>query len=217
VQAAHDGRGIVFRLQWRDTQADQQAARSETFRDAAALQLHRAEVEPFLGMGDAKSSVDAWMWDAARQGGLADIEAVHPRAVVDHYPFSEGAAATAEFDRAGVKTESQPDVALPARAAGNPIATRKVTGSTLTAGGPGSVTFRLPTSQLVDARGQWSSGQWTVVMKRTLAVKNLDDGIALEPGGTASIAFAIWDGGLRDRNGQKLVTIWQDLTLEPVR
>jgi DMSO reductase family type II enzyme heme b subunit len=217
VQAAHDGRAIVFRLQWKDTQADQQAARSEAFRDAAALQLHRGSVEPFLGMGDAKSPVDTWMWDAARQGGLSDVEAVHPRAVVDHYPFSEGAAATAEFERAGAKTESQPDVAFPARAAGNPIATRTTSGSSLTVGGPGSVTFRLPTSQLVDALGQWSSGRWTVVMKRALTVKNLDDGIALEPGGTASVAFAIWEGGLRDRNGQKLVTIWQDLTLEPAQ
>ena len=217
VQAAHDGRTIVFRLQWNDTLANQQAARSEAFRDAAALQLHRGGVEPFLGMGDAKTPVDIWMWDAARQGGLADVEAVHPRAVVDHFPFSEGAVATAEFDRTGAKTESQPDVAFPARAAGNPVATRKAGGSSLTVGGPGSVTFRVPTSQLVEARGQWSSGHWTVVMKRSLTVKNLDDGIGLEPGSTASIAFAIWEGGLRDRNGQKLVTIWQDLTLEPAQ
>jgi hypothetical protein len=29
-----------------------------------------------------------------------------------------------------------------------------------------------------------------------------------------SVAFALWDGAARDRNGQKLVSIWHDLTLE---
>ena len=31
----------------------------------------------------------------------------------------------------------------------------------------------------------------------------------------ASIGFALWDGAARDRGGQKLVSIWHDLDLEP--
>jgi mono/diheme cytochrome c family protein len=217
VQAAHDGRSIAFRMQWKDLRADDQASRTEGFRDAAALQIYRDEVEPFLGMGDAKSPVDVWMWDSARQSGLADIQAAYPRTVVDHYPFNETAIAPANDNGGGKAPSADGDVAFPARAAGNQIATRKAGGSALTVGGPGSVSFRPRTSQSVQAHGQWSSGQWIVVMKRELSVKNADDGVGLAPSEAASIAFAIWEGGFRDRNGQKLVTIWQDLALEPAR
>jgi DMSO reductase family type II enzyme heme b subunit len=53
-----------------------------------------------------------------------------------------------------------------------------------------------------------------VVMTRPLAVASAEDGISLEPGGRASVAFALWDGGQRDRDGQKSITIWQDFELE---
>jgi DMSO reductase family type II enzyme heme b subunit len=75
------------------------------------------------------------------------------------------------------------------------------------------VTFRIPKSQLVTAGGQWVDGRWTVVMTRSLRV-DPDQGVSLEPGDKASIAFAIWDGAQRDRDGKKLITIWQDLVVE---
>jgi DMSO reductase family type II enzyme heme b subunit len=84
----------------------------------------------------------------------------------------------------------------------------------LTAAGPGSVTFRVPTSQLVQARGEWRDGRWTVVMTRTLGVASEVEGVSLTPGERVSIAFAVWDGNQRDRDGQKLITIWNDLVLE---
>jgi hypothetical protein len=31
---------------------------------------------------------------------------------------------------------------------------------------------------------------------------------------SASIAFALWDGAVHDRNGQKQVSIWHDLKVE---
>ncbi len=64
------------------------------------------------------------------------------------------------------------------------------------------------------ARGEWTGGRWTVVMQRQLAVDS-EGGVSLEPGSSASIAFAIWDGSQRDRDGKKLITIWQDLVLAP--
>ena len=84
------------------------------------------------------------------------------------------------------------------------------------AAGPGTITFRLAKSQLVTAHGVWKDGRWTVVMTRSLAVAGPDDGVALAPGESASIAFAVWDGAHRDRNGQKQVSIWQDLELEAI-
>jgi DMSO reductase family type II enzyme heme b subunit len=110
---------------------------------------------------------------------------------------------------------NQPAVSLPALAAGNQIAPGHAAtgGSDLIGGGPGSSTFRLPTSQLVTARGTWQDGHWTVVMTRTLVTRSAEEGISLEPGRQASVAFAVWDGSAQDRNGKKLITIWQDFVL----
>jgi mono/diheme cytochrome c family protein len=214
VQAVHDGATLALRLSWKDDTSDQNVARSESFKDAVAVELYRGEVEPFIGMGDPKSPVDVWYWDADRQGTPLAVEDVYPDAVVDIYPFSEDVVETAESDRPGARTIEQPDISLPARAVGNPIVPEdgESGGSSLTGGGPGSVTFRIPTSALVEARGEWQDGRWAVVMTRPLAV-DPNGGVSLAPGARASMALAVWDGSQRDRDGKKLVTIWQDLLL----
>ena len=81
--------------------------------------------------------------------------------------------------------------------------------------GPGSVTFRPPTSQLVRSRGVWNEGRWSVVLIRPLTAEDSAIPVPLKPGDRASLAFAVWDGGHRDRDGMKLITIWQDLVLQP--
>jgi DMSO reductase family type II enzyme heme b subunit len=65
----------------------------------------------------------------------------------------------------------------------------------------------------VSAKSAWKDGRWTVELRRPLAV-GPDGGLALAPGGHSSIAFALWDGAARDRNGQKLVSVWHDLKLD---
>ena len=157
------------------------------------------------------------MWDADRGQAGDDLEDINPRVVVDVYPFTEKAVQSPEYARAGTKTSQQADVALPAKAVGNQVtraAPHPTGGSSLTAAGPGSTTFRFTKSQLVSASGRWSQGRWTVLMRRSLNVASPDDGLTLVPGQRASVAFAIWEGSHRDRNGQKQVTIWQDLVLE---
>jgi hypothetical protein len=219
VQAVHDGRTIAFRLEWEDAAANMHAGQTEAFKDAVALELVRGPVEPFFGMGAAKTPIDLLMWDADRGQPGGDLEDVNPRVVVDVYPFSEQAVPTAEFKRPGTSAAGQPAVSLPAVAAGNQVARSAAhpTGaSSLAAAGPGSTTFRLAKSQLVAATGKWSQGRWTVLLRRSLSVGE-GDGVSLVPGQTASAAFAVWDGGHRDRNGQKQVSIWQDLVLEAAR
>ena len=39
--------------------------------------------------------------------------------------------------------------------------------------------------------------------------------ISLEPGDTALVSFAVWDGSAGDRDGKKSVTIWQELYISP--
>jgi hypothetical protein len=144
------------------------------------------------------------------------VEDHYANVVVDIYPFSEQQAATAEFYRQGTRLESQPPVSLPALAAGNQMVPGGAAtgGASLTVSGPGSVTFRMPQSQLVNARGDWADGRWTVVMARRLPVNAPSEGVALSPGAKASAALAVWDGSMQDRDGKKLISIWQDVILE---
>jgi DMSO reductase family type II enzyme heme b subunit len=217
VQALHDRNTIAFRLTWKDASAEEHAIRGESFEDAVAMELYRGSAEPFLGMGDATSPVDVWFWDADREGGFAAAESEYPNTVVDIYPFSEKVAAGAELNRPGARMSDQPNIALPARAVGNLITPNRNDesgGTALHVAGPKTVTFRVPQSQIVHATGNWSNGRWTVIMARALAPATEDQGVLLEPGTGASVAFAVWDGLHKDRNGQKSVTIWQNLEIE---
>lgn len=216
VQALHDGQTLAVRLSWPDATGDQHALRSESFADAVAMELYQGDAEPFLGMGNPASPVDVWFWDADRQNGAIAAEKTHPNAVTDVYPFSEATVAGAELTRPGARLADQPDISLPARAVGNQIVPGDAGsgGSSLRVGGPRTVTFRIPQSQLVQAKGTWKDGRWTVVMTRPVSVASAEDGISLEPGSRASVAFAVWDGMHRDRDGQKSITIWQDLELQ---
>lgn len=216
VQAVHDNHSLALRLSWKDTEADLHALRSEAFKDAVAVELYRGPAEPFVGMGARDAAVDVWMWDADSSNAPSDVEDANPRLVVDLYPLAEATVPSAEYDRPGTKTSAQAKVALPARAAGNQIVPIDQEGkaAALDAAGPGSVTFRLPKSQIVQAHGEWRDGRWTVMLTRVLRVPAGEAGLTLEPGTRSSIAFALWNGSMRDRDGQKLITIWQDLTLE---
>jgi hypothetical protein len=171
-------------------------------------------------MGATATPVDLWMWDADRGQKGGDLEEVNPRLVVDLYPFSEKSVDTAEYSRPGTKTSEQPDLSLPAKAAGNQVvrsAPYPTGGSSLAAAGPGSTTFRFAKSQLVVASARYSTGRWIVLLRRSLDTRAPENGVSLAPGRTASVAFAVWDGAHRDRNGQKQISIWQDLVLEAPR
>jgi hypothetical protein len=217
VQGMHDGREIVFRLEWEDATPNVHAGKVEAFKDAVALEMVRGPDEPFLGMGSTEAPIDLWMWDADRGQSESQLEDVNPRVVVDLYPFTEHVAESAEYTRDGAKTTNQAEVTLPAKAVGNQItraSQHSSGGSSLAAAGPGSTTFRLAKSQHVRAAGSWNQGRWTVQLRRPLNVPSADDGLSLTPGQTASVALAVWEGSQRDRNGQKQVSIWQDLVLE---
>lgn len=205
IQAAHDGTTVAIRLSWNDPTVNDRTWRTEDFEDMAAVQLFKGQVEPFLGMGSAASALDLWLWRASWQAPVAAAT----ESKLDDYPFD--APGYQELTRNG---GGLPDF-LTARAAGNlhTNANRDRTASSLTAKGFGSTTFRPKTSQAVSAQGNWANGRWTVVIRRSLAV-GPEEGLSLAAGEKCSIAFALWDGAARDRNGQKLVSIWHDLKLE---
>ena len=213
VAAVHDGQTLALRLTWRDATCNDSPIRPQDFEDMAAVQLFKGSPEPFLGMGAGDQPLDVWLWRPSwqmKEAQRADVDKTYPNMAVDLYPFEQpgdGARPHA--------TERQPRGFLSAWAAGNLQAdpTRNVTGSNLGAKGFGTLTVRPPVSQVVTTKGEWKDGRWTVVLRRPLEV-SAGAGIPVAPGDKLSIAYALWDGAAGDRNGQKLVSIWNDLVLE---
>jgi mono/diheme cytochrome c family protein len=213
VQAIHDGQSLALRLSWADGTRNDQAVRPQDFEDMAAVQFFKGLREPFLGMGLADHSVDIWLWRASWHGkpeAYADVDATYPHMAVDLYPYEKAGNGARPH-----ATENQSREFLAAQAAGNLRSDPRApfTGNNLTARGVGSLTMRPRTSQLVSGDGEWHDGRWTIILRRPLN-SPADAGLELGPGERVSIAFALWDGASRDRNGQKLVSIWHDLEIQ---
>lgn len=213
VQAVHDGGSVAVRLTWQDETRNEHAVRPQDFEDQVAIQLFKGSREPFLGMGSTDGIVDLWVWNAGWQADLAeyaDVDTQYPNMFVDEYQLED----TGNGDRPHATTR-QNKAFLSGFAAGNLRSdpTRGLAGSTNQANGFGTLTLLPRPSQSVIAKGTWSNGRWSVVLRRPLEV-SADAGLQLTAGDKLSIAFAIWDGAARDRDGQKLVSIWHDLELE---
>lgn len=213
VQAVHDGQALAIRMSWRDDSRNDQSGHLLDFPDMAAVELYKGAIEPFLGMGATEGAVDVWLWNAAAQAdrkSYADVDTAHPNMVVDMYPFEKpGEGARAH------PTDRQPREFLTAWAAGNLRSdpTHPPESTHLQAKGFGSTTMRPKTSQVVQASGEYNDRRWTVVLRRPLKIA-ADAGLEIATGDAFSIAFALWEGSVRDRNGQKLVSIWHDLKIE---
>jgi mono/diheme cytochrome c family protein len=208
VRALHDGRQLALMLEWSDSAADLLAIRKEDFRDAAAVQFALSKdgrpiekgAEPFFAMGEKGKPVNIWQWKADWQqdaeGKRADVDTEHPAMHVDYYPEKDA-------------------LHRPAEKAGNLFATitRTTAAEDLNAEGFGTLKPQPASEQNVSARGVWANGKWRVVFARQLKSKDAGDA-QFEAGQQIPVAFAVWDGQFRDRNGQKLVTDWYRLELE---
>jgi mono/diheme cytochrome c family protein len=213
VQALHDRQTLAIRLTWRDGSRNEHAVRPQDFEDQIAIQLFKGSWEPFLGMGSSDGQVDLWLWNAGWQADLidyADVDTQYPNMFVDEYQLEE----KGDGPRPHATTRQNRSF-LTGLAAGNIRSdpTRGLAGSVNQAKGFGTLTMLPRPSQAVMAKGTWSDGRWAVVLRRPLTVSS-DTGIQLEVGDKLSIAFAVWDGAARDRDGQKLVSIWHDLELK---
>lgn len=201
VRAMHDGQQVVLLLQWRDAIANGAPIRVQDFQDAAALQFSLNGATPFLGMGDANNPVNIWQWKAGWQqeadGQRPDVQAIYASMHVDVYFDATPLYRTAE-------------------SAGNLLAspTRPSPIEDANARGFGTLTTQPAGSQNVRGKGIWRDGHWNVVFARELKSNEADD-VKLSPGQPAPVAFAVWDGEHRDRNGKKLVSNWYQLLLEP--
>jgi mono/diheme cytochrome c family protein len=215
VAAQHDGKALAIRLSWHDRTRNEAAIRPQDFEDMAAVQLFKGSPEPFLGMGAADKPVDVWLWNPSIQAKPADypdVDTAYPRMYVDMYPFEKPSNGPRPHS-----LSNQPADFITAGKAGNlrTDPARGFTASSLQAGGFGTSTMRSRVSQLASARAVYhdKDSRWTVVFRRPLTVP-AEGGISFAADDKLSIAFALWNGDARDRNGQKLVSIWHDLQLE---
>jgi complex iron-sulfur molybdoenzyme family reductase subunit gamma len=71
VQAAHNGRDILFRLKWRDETENTDHGDGSAFPDAAGVIFPQNGDAPLLSMGSPKAPVEVWYWRANFEDGSA--------------------------------------------------------------------------------------------------------------------------------------------------
>jgi len=146
--------------------------------------------EPFFGMGNRGKVVNIWQWRADWQTEIETKKKL------------EYATKGMDLDTMIFGGEVNPVDAL------NPF--RDVPVEELNAEGFGTLTPQPQTKQNVLGKGVWKEGKWSVVFFRTLDSLNKWD-IKFERKNPVLVAFAIWDGKHQDRNGRKVVSMWQRL------
>lgn len=192
IKAVHNRSQLAVLLEWADPQQDLGIG-LDRFPDGAALQLTTDPEPPLFAMGAVGSPLEIWHW---RTGAARTSSAQ-----AEHY-YS---------DSAGWSHESGKQF-LTARAVGNPLAQGSGHAAEYTAEQLGTLRARAPDAESVRVSGSFREGRWRVMFRRSLSTKRKTD-IELKAE-TISIAIAVWDGRLGDRNGKKSVSIWQQLVLE---
>jgi mono/diheme cytochrome c family protein len=216
VRAVHDGKEIAFLLMWTDETDDHTAMRPQDFRDAVALEFSLTPNPPFFAMGDKANPVNIWMWKSERQADLEpafqDLEKVYPNLGIDSYPNL--LRSPVEQPTRHALTLDSDKTYVTAWGAGNIVADpqRKSPAEDLRAQGFGTLRARPRIDQKVDAKGTYAASSYRVIFRRSLNPAG-QDAVALKPGTTVPIAFAVWNGSAGDRDGKKSVTIWQDLKI----
>lgn len=201
ISGVYDDRNIAILVEWDDGALNGAGVRVQDFQDAAAMEFSLSGRTPFLGMGDPVNPVNIWQWKAGWQqeieGGRPDVEKQYPALYVDVYPRTEAIFRTAT-------------------ATGNPISQTLHNSPVEDANAHGFGTFKTQPldGQNVRGRGLWMDGKWRVVFLRTIESASADD-VKFAPNKPIPVAFAVWDGQHHDRNGQKSISTWYQIVLEP--
>lgn len=221
VKAIHDGIMIYFQISWKDPTKNARAIAVQEFRDAVALMFPLGVVditpaEHFSPrMGDREKPVNIWHWkadweaDLLAKDELEDMQKRYPNMHDDFYlnPYSpynyQELMTSVEHLSGGIAANnllSQPE--------------RGRTVEDLNAEGFGTLTTQ--DHQDVNGCSKYKDGIWTVIMYRSLITKDHDD-IQFVPGGKTYFNMAVWDGGQKDRNGQKSISVqWHPMVLERI-
>ncbi|MFM8551589.1 MAG: ethylbenzene dehydrogenase-related protein, partial [Nitrospiraceae bacterium] len=184
--SVHNGTEIAFLLEWQDNTKNDRLTPG-TFRDGVAIGLPLGEAPAFFCMGQLDHYINIWHWKADWQ---SDID--------------RRAAKAAE--RKGDGGEVRRFEVIPRRASSV---------EDLVGGGFSTLTTKQSQGR-VQGKAAWKDGVWRVVIKRPLASTDPENEAKLEPGRLQAIAFAVWNGENKERNGQKAVAPWFQLSIDPV-
>jgi len=188
VRSIHNGTDISFLVEWQDATKNERLTPG-VFRDGAALALPLGNAPAFFCMGQLDHYVNIWHWKADWQ---SDVDRRKARAK----------------ERGRKRRGIRKFEVIPRR----PSSVEDLIG-----GGFSTLTSKIRQGK-VKGEAEWKSGFWRVVMKRPLT-KSGDDTeneALLVPGRMQAVAFAVWNGENKERNGQKAVASWLQLLVDPV-
>lgn len=195
VRALNDDERIFVMLEWSDATADWASDGYQEFTDAAAVQLpaEAGSEVPAICMGQADQGVNIWQWRADQQ---MEPPVLPDSGYVDFYP------------EAG-------DLYLTAREAGNPLsqADDRSAVTNLVAGGFGTLEVTSRGELLGNAVHR--DGRWMVVFSRPLGEPG-EMQPTIDGTGPIDVAFAIWNGSERERNGIKSVSPFTQIQVAAV-
>ena len=186
VRTMHNGTDIAFLLEWQDNTRNDRLTPG-TFRDGVALGLPLGDAPAFFCMGQLDHYINIWHWKADWQ---SDID--------------RRAARTTEKERGS--GEPRKFEVIPRRASSV---------EDLIGGGFSTLTTKENQGR-VQGRATWKDGMWRVVMRRPLSSEEQENEAKLVPGRIQTVSFAVWNGENKERNGQKAIAPWFQLSLDPV-
>ena len=207
VKVLYNSNYISTKIEWEDQSQDQGLYRVQDFQDGAAIQFSIDGTKGFHGMGSEDHPTDIWFWKAEwqmRTNGKteSDIVLAYANRVsdsnVETYPqLMNDVAYLAGRDAGNINSET---------AKVSPV-------ENVMAIGPQTVTSFPENEQKVMGSGIWDGQKWQVVFVRKL-ISDSKRKVNFIKGESIPIAFAIWNGSEKDRNGQKMVSTWYDLELK---
>ena len=186
VRTMHNGTDIAFLLEWQDNTRNDRLTPG-TFRDGVALGLPLGDAPAFFCMGQLDHYINIWHWKADWQ---SDIDR-----------------------RAARTTEKEKGSGEPRRF--EVIPRRASSVEDLIGGGFSTLTTKEKQGR-VQGRATWKDGMWRVVMRRPLSSEEQENEAKLVPGRIQTVSFAVWNGENKERNGQKAIAPWFQLSLDPV-
>jgi DMSO reductase family type II enzyme heme b subunit len=234
VKAANNGKEIAIRLEWVDPTRNDIMVQSQQYKDQAAVMFPvtpSGPVPPFT-MGGEGERVNIWQWKATwnkESAGTAGNEMMQDLEDQYHYmAMGSGSYYIYEPDGKIVLAPRQsPKVSErhtyidpgmgknegvfnPGRATGNILSDNTLRRSPVEdLNAEGFSTLTTQSHQDVDGSGNWSNHRWMVVFKRSLKTEDPNDTQFM--GKETPIAFAVWNGNNKERNGQKALTIFHIL------
>ena len=189
IRSFHNGKEIGFLMEWQDATRNEKLTPG-VFRDGAAVALPLGDAPAFFCMGQLDHYVNIWHWKADWQ---SDVDRRQAR------------AKQKKRKRGGIRRFE----VIPRR----PSSVEDLIG-----GGFSTLTSKKSQGR-IKGQAEWKRGFWRVVMKRPLTQPgdDLENEAVLDPGRMQAIAFAVWNGENKERNGQKAVAAWMQLLIDPVK